>query len=94
MPPPYLVRKPYGTWDLCLLFRGCPGYRRLERELTFAVPVPLLQQIDRHEGPHGVRVPQAGWMHEAHDGTVPEQPHGPVRRTFKRTKRTARVRRD
>jgi hypothetical protein len=98
---PAAVRRAYLAGDLhllpfpgSLLFWGCPGYLRLERELTFAVQVPLLQQVERHEGPLGLRVPQAGWMHEAHDGTVPEQPHGPVRGTFKRTHRTARVRRD
>src|SRR5262249_28882422 len=64
---PAAVRRAYLAGDLhllpfpgSLLFWGCPGYLRLERELTFAVQVPLLQQVDRHEGPHGIRVPQAG----------------------------------
>ena len=76
-----------------LLFWGVPGYLRLEDELPFAVQVPLLQQVDRHEGPNGLRVPQAGWMHEALDGP-PHHHHGPVRGTFKRTRSTARVLRD
>jgi hypothetical protein len=97
---PAAVRRAYLAGDLhllpfpgSLLFWGCPGYLRLEQKLQFAVQVPLLQQIDRHEGPHGVRVPQAGWMREAHDGPA-EENHGPVRGTYKRTRRTARVLRD
>jgi hypothetical protein len=78
-----------------LLFWGVPGYARLQRELPFAVQVPLLQQVDRHEGPHGIRVPQAGWVHEVRDGSPPpEHLHGPVRSTYKRTHRWARVHRD
>jgi hypothetical protein len=95
------VRRAYLAGDLhllpfpgSLLFWGCPGYLRLERALQFAVQVPLLQQVERHEGPQGIRVPQAGWMHEAHDGPPAEDRHGPVRGTFKRTARGARVLRD
>jgi hypothetical protein len=98
---PAAVRRGYLAGDLrllpfpgSLLFWGVPGYLRLERELRFAVQVALLQQIERHEGPHGFRVPQAGWMHETTGAPTPENQHGPVRGTYKRTRRTARVRRD
>jgi hypothetical protein len=98
---PAPVRRAYLAGDLhllpfpgSLLFWGAPGYLRLERELAFGIQVSLLQNVERHEGPRGIRVPQAGWLHEALDSETEEHPHGPVRGTFKRTKRTARIPRD
>jgi hypothetical protein len=98
---PAAVRRAYQAGDLhllpfpgSLLFWGVPGYVRLQRELPFALQVPLLQQVDRHEEPLGIRVPQAGWLHEAREAPPPEHQHGPVRGTFKRTHRWARVHRD
>jgi hypothetical protein len=97
---PAPVRRAYLAGDLhllpfpgSLLFWGAPGYLRLERERPFAIQVALQQQVEPHEGPRGLRVPQAGWMHEALEGE-PEDHHGPVRGTVKRTHRTARVLRD
>jgi hypothetical protein len=75
-----------------LLFWGIEKYQELGVDLPLAVQVPLLQVIGRHEGWHGLRVPQSGWMHEpkpGHEGDV--EAHGPVRNTFKRTHRWARV---
>jgi hypothetical protein len=58
-----------------LAFWGVPGARRLQRELPFAVQVPLLQLFPRHAGPLGLRVPQAGWLHEKdHPGDGPNRP--------------------
>ena len=31
--------------------------------------VPLLNQIERHDGPRGLRVPQSGWLHEPGPGS-------------------------
>jgi hypothetical protein len=99
---PAAVRRAYLAGDLHLLpcpaslvFWGSPRYRRLQQALPFAQQIPLLMQMDRHEAPHGIRIPQAGWLHEEHhDGSVPHGHHGPVRNTHKRTVRGARIRRD
>jgi hypothetical protein len=78
-----------------LLFWGVPMYQRLRQELPLAIQIALLNQVHRHEAAHGLRVPQAGWLHEPRGvETQPPDHHGPVRNTFRRTHRTARVRRD
>jgi hypothetical protein len=77
-----------------LLFWGVPGYRQLQNELPLAGQVPLLHVVERHEGPRGLRVPQSGWIYEAHpDRPLPPSEYGPIRGTFKRTHRWARVHR-
>jgi hypothetical protein len=99
---PAAVRKAYRAGDLHLLpfpgslvFWGTPKYRKLRRELPFAMQVPLLQMVPRHEDPHGIRVPQSGWLHEPrHDGEEPNHHHhGPFRNTYKRSHRWERVHR-
>ncbi len=78
-----------------LLFWGVESYRRLELTLPLASQIPLLQLVSRHEGPHGLRVPQSGWLHEPHpERSFPVDHHGPLRPTFQRTHRNARVHRD
>ena len=78
-----------------LLGWGVASYRRLAAELPRATQLPLLQLFQRHEGPRGLRIPQSGWMHEpsAHQA-APDSSHGPLRNTFRRTHRWARVHRD
>ncbi len=77
-----------------LLFWGASPYEQLRRELPFAHQIPLLHSVARHEAPRGVRIPQAGWMHEPRPGKLdPEGVHGPVRNTYIRTHRWARVHR-
>jgi hypothetical protein len=96
---PVAVRRAYLAGELHLLpfpgslvFWGAPHYLRLRRELPLAQQIPLLHLVERHEGPTGVRVPQSGWMHELKPGTPPpENHHGPVRNTYQRTHRWARV---
>ncbi len=57
--------------------------------------IPLLTSSRRHEAPRGLRVPQSGWMHEPTPGNAePDDQHGPVRNTFRRTHRWAKVLRD
>jgi hypothetical protein len=73
-----------------LLFWGTDGYRRLSRDLPFAVQIPLLQSIGRHESPGGLRVLQSGWMHEARTAEQLLE-HGPVRNTYVRTHRWSRI---
>src|SRR5262249_33609740 len=46
-----------------LLFWGT-NYRELQGVLPLAIQIPLLMSVSRHEGPFGLRVPQAGWLHE------------------------------
>jgi hypothetical protein len=92
-----------------LLFWHIPAYLKLRGELPLAVQVPLLHLVARHEAPSGLRVPQSGWLHEpltpspsppggegegVRGGAAASDRHGPVRNTFKRTHRWARVLRD
>ncbi len=111
---PRAVQGAYLAGDLHLLpfpgslaYWGSPAYRALARELPLAQQIPLLHSIERHEAPHGLRVPQSGWMHEpraegsaaaaeAAPETSPETLgalHGPLRNTFQRTHRWERVHR-
>jgi len=77
-----------------LVFWGAPCYRTLQQELPFALQIPLLHLIGRHEAPDGLRVPQSGWLHEARRAQPePATGHGPLRDRFKRTHRWARVHR-
>jgi hypothetical protein len=98
---PAAVQKAYLAGDLRLLpfpgslvFWGAAPYKRLQRQLPLAQQVPLLQCIPRHENPHGLRVPQSGWMHEPHpDHPHAHDHHGPVRNTYKRSHRWERIHR-
>jgi len=78
-----------------LFFWGTAGYHRLQKELPLAMQIPLLHSVARREAPGGIRVPQAGWLHEPHpDQPHPGNHHGPIRNTFRRTHRWAKVHRD
>jgi hypothetical protein len=98
---PAAVRKAYSAGQLhllpfpgSLLFWGSPSYFKLAEALPLAVQIPLLHSIERHEAPVGIRVPQSGWLHEPRPGQPPpEGLRGPVRNTFLRTHRWARVHR-
>ena len=98
---PEAVRRAYLGGDLHLLpfpgsmlFWGTPAYRRLQEELPLAQQIPLLHGVARHEGPHGLRVSQSGWLHEPGPGKQEWSGlHGPLRNTFIRTHRWARVHR-
>jgi hypothetical protein len=77
-----------------LVFWGAQPYLKLRREMPLAVQIPLLHALARHEGPHGIRVPQAGWLHEPRpEKPGPDDHHGPVRNSYRRTHRWARVHR-
>jgi hypothetical protein len=74
-----------------LLFWGVGDYRRLERQLPFAVQIPLLHLYPRRHDPGGLRIPQSGWLHI---GIEPgEKDPGPHRPLFVRTHRWQKVRR-
>ncbi len=54
--------------------------------------VPLLDLFPRRENPYGLRVPQAGWMHEPHPDHPTADPNkGPYRNMFRRTHRWGRI---
>jgi hypothetical protein len=56
--------------------------------------VPLLNLFPRHEDPHSLRVLQSGWMHEPHpDHPQPDPARLPLRNTYRRTHRWARIHR-
>ncbi len=77
-----------------LLFWGVPGNLRLQHELPFAAHVPLLHVHKRREEVIGLRIPQAGWLHEPHpDHPAPDDPQLAVRNTYLRTHRWAKLHR-
>jgi hypothetical protein len=98
---PEPVKKAYlaGEVDLVpfpgsLLFWGVPGYLQMQRQLFMANQIPLLHLVERHEAPYGLRVPQSGWIHVPRpDSPLPHEDFGPIRNTFRRTHRWARVHR-
>jgi len=98
---PAAVRRAYLAGELHLLpfpgslvFWGAPPYRRLQRQLPFAMQIPLLHLFHRHEDPQGIRVPQSGWLHEPRGHRPePSDQHGPIRNSYKRSHRWQRVHR-
>jgi hypothetical protein len=75
-----------------LVFWGAQPYRKLAAALPLAIQIPLLQLTARHESPWGIRVPQSGWLHDGRPGHANhDEQVGPLRNTFKRTHRWARV---
>ena len=77
-----------------LLFWGAAFYLALEQQLPLAIQIPLLHSLERHEAPLGIRIPQSGALHEPRPDKPLEPGHqGPLRSTFKRTHRWARVHR-
>ena len=82
-----------------LLFWGSPHYRKLDRGMTGAIQIPLLQCLARHNGHNGIRVPQAGWMFErVISGRTASKGHndrlGPLKATFRRSHRWERIERN
>jgi len=99
---PPAVRKAYGAGRLQLLpfpgslvFWHVPAHRRLQRELSLAMQIPLLALLERQEHPYGLRIFQAGWLHEQRPGERKAAPTDRrIRQTYQRTHRWDRVRRD
>jgi hypothetical protein len=99
---PDAVKKAYLSGELVLLpspatlvFWGSAGPRKVHEQLPLALQVPLQRLVARHRMTTGIKVPQAGFMHEPNA----EHPHagavaGHVRNTYKRTHRWDRVLRD
>jgi hypothetical protein len=51
-----------------LVFWGMPGYLKLQKQSASAGQIPMLNLVIRNRGIGGLKVPQAGWFHEAHTG--------------------------
>jgi hypothetical protein len=78
-----------------LFFWGAQPYLSLQRELPLAGQIPLLHVVNRYEGVRGIRIPQSGWLHEPRpDRLGPDGHYGPVRNTYRRTHRWAKIHRD
>lgn len=99
---PTAVRKAYLAGRLALLpfpgslvFWGVDRARTIYRQLPLGLQIPLLANVNRHESPIGIRVPQAGVLyipnaeHPSYD-----DPSGQLRNSFKRTNRWEKVLRD
>lgn len=71
-----------------LVFWHMPGFRKLARQLRFAMQLPLSFLFARRRDPHGLRIPQAGYLNEK----APEGDHS-HRTTFVRTHRWQKVHR-
>jgi hypothetical protein len=92
---PAAVRKAYLSGKIhlipfpgSLIFWGTPPYLKLEHELSMAMQIPLLNVFERSEDPHGLRIPQSGWMHEPRLGqSAPGRSAHKVRNTYRRTHR-------
>ena len=98
---PKAIRRAYLAEELHLLpfpgslvFWGAPCFLQLRQQLPLAMQIPLLNLFPRHEDPYSLRVPQSGWMHEPHpDHPQPDTARLPLRNTYRRTHRWARIHR-
>ena len=75
---------------------GLVGWaRRTYTQLPLTLQAPLLANINRHEFPIGIRVPQSGILHQpTADEPKHQGPVGNLRNTYKRTHRWDKVLRD
>lgn len=96
---PATVRQRYLQGDLLLLpypgslvFWGMQDCVKLHQQLPLAMQIPLLQAIDRHQAPTGLRVPQAGILHD--DNVKNGHHQGKLKNTYRRSHRWQRVLRD
>ena len=78
-----------------LVFWGVERARRAYPQLPMALQIPLLANVDRHESPIGIRVPQAGVFHQPNaDQPTYTRADGHLRNTYKRTHRWEKILRD
>lgn len=75
-----------------LVFWGATPYLRLQKQLVFALQLPLQRLVPRHGGPLGIRVPQSGWLHQPRN----QDERAPMEdvlllNTYRRTNRWDRV---
>jgi Peptidase family M28 len=78
-----------------LVFWGVERARRVYSQLPMALQIPLLANVNRHESPIGIRVPQAGvLLQPTVEQPTFDNPAGHLRNTYKRTHRWQKVLRD
>jgi hypothetical protein len=78
-----------------LVLWGVERARRVFSELPLALQIPLLFNVNRHESPIGIRVPQAGLLHQPNaERPNYESADEHVRNTYKRTHRWEKILRD
>jgi len=78
-----------------LVFWGVDRARRVYPRLPLALQVPLLANVNRHESPIGIRIPQAGVFHVPNaDRPTYVSAAGHLRNTYKRTHRWEKILRD
>ena len=97
---PASVRKKYLAGELhllpfpgSLLFWGIPAYSRLAKHIRLVEQTPLLHFVERHEAFGKLRVHQSGWFEEGGPGHPGSHRHGPMRETYTRNYRQARIHR-
>ena len=73
-----------------LVFWGARPYARLREDLPLAMQIPLQTVLRRSDGPHRLRVPQAGWLHEPGPGGEGGEPRRYIRNTVRRPHRPAK----
>jgi hypothetical protein len=78
-----------------LVFWGVGWARTIAKRLPLGLQLPLLANVNRHESPIGIRVPQSGVFHVP-NAELPayDSPAGHLRDTYKRTHRWEKVHRD
>jgi hypothetical protein len=78
-----------------LVFWGVERARLVYPQLPLALQIPLLANVNRHESPIGIRVPQAGVLHQPNaDRPNYESAAGHLRNTYRRTHRWEKILRD
>ncbi len=78
-----------------LVFWGVERARLAYPQLPLALQIPLLANVNRHEFPIGIRVPQAGFFHKPNaERPTFASPAGHLRNTYKRTHRWEKILRD
>jgi hypothetical protein len=99
---PPSIREAYLAGRLALLpfpgslaFWGVERARQVYLQLPLALQIPLLANVNRHEFPIGIRVPQAGVLHQPNaEQPTYQNTAGHLRNTYKRTNRWDKVLRD
>jgi hypothetical protein len=78
-----------------LVFWGVERARQVYPRLPLALQIPLLANVNRHESPIGIRVPQAGVLHLPNaERPTYASAAGHLRNTYRRTHRWERILRD
>jgi hypothetical protein len=78
-----------------LVFWGVERARQVFSKYPLALQIPLLANVNRHESPIGIRVPQAGLLHQPNaEHPDCEIADGHLRNTYTRTHRWEKILRD